>query len=142
MSDIKKDTMSYRHDAASTCSNAAGEMSSIGCSIVPVPGRGPLPVSPPTKRSAPSSGFLTLICPALMKYKYSAGLPCSTRVEWWSKTTRLLATLQRLTAQRLLRIYPSATRVASSNLNPLPCWRTGAQASASRDDPILTPIDS
>ena len=38
-----------------------------------------------------------------------------------------MAALQRRTALRLCRVYPRATRVASSNFDPLPMWRTGAQ---------------
>ena len=38
-----------------------------------------------------------------------------------------IAALQRRTAVRLCRVYPRATRVASSNADPLPLWRTGAQ---------------
>lgn len=38
-----------------------------------------------------------------------------------------MAALQRRSAARLCRVYPRATRVASSNANPLPLWRAGAQ---------------
>ena len=38
--------------------------------------------------------------------------------------------MQRLTARKLARVYPRATRFDSSNLDPLPCWRVGAQVVA------------
>ena len=35
--------------------------------------------------------------------------------------------MQRLTAQQMIRVYPRNTRFDSANLDPLPCWRAGAQ---------------
>jgi hypothetical protein len=38
-----------------------------------------------------------------------------------------VAAMQRRTASRVCRVYPRSTRVASSNMDPLPCWCAGAQ---------------
>jgi hypothetical protein len=35
--------------------------------------------------------------------------------------------VQALFARRLCRVYPAGTRVTSDNMDPLPCWRMGAQ---------------
>ena len=35
--------------------------------------------------------------------------------------------MQRLTARQMIRVYPRNTRFDSANLDPLPCWRAGAQ---------------
>ena len=34
---------------------------------------------------------------------------------------------QQLTSRKLARVYPRATRFDSANLDPIPCWRAGAQ---------------
>ena len=38
--------------------------------------------------------------------------------------------IQRVTLERLCRVYPSGLRVASSNYSPLRAWRSGAQCAA------------
>ena len=42
--------------------------------------------------------------------------------------------------RRLTRVYPAGTRVASSNMDPLPCWRLGAQMVALNYQTNDTPV--
>ena len=50
-----------------------------------------------------------------------------TSVSFRSTAVAGLRLMQLRTSKRLCRAYPSATRVASSNFDPLPFWRSGAQ---------------
>ena len=78
----------------------------------------------PRVRGAP---FGTLSVTSISERKMLSLLDVSDGAANGGAAKEGVADMQKRTHARLCRVYPRATRVASSNMDPLPFWRCGAQ---------------